>query len=108
MWPRFSILSAGCAGASDGADDRGGYHAFKAAGVDDQTAQAAATALAQRDDELQEIRKDFQAVRTEFQALRDDFKDVKSDMKLLNWKTNLVLGLLGVLVVQAVLLPLFR
>jgi hypothetical protein len=77
------------------------YHAFKAAGVDDQIAQAAATAMTQRDDDLQELRKDFQAVR-------DEFKDIKSDMKLLNWKTNLVLGLMVVLVVQAVLLPLFR
>jgi hypothetical protein len=57
--------------------------------------------MTQRDDDLQELRKDFQAVR-------DDSKDIKSDMKLLNWKTNLVLGLMVVLVVQAVLLPLFR
>jgi septal ring factor EnvC (AmiA/AmiB activator) len=84
------------------------YHAFKAAGVDDQTAQAAATALTQPDDEIQEIRKDFQAVRDDFQALRDEFKDMKGDMKVLSWKVNLVLGLLAVLVVQAILLPLFR
>jgi len=32
------------------------YQAFKAAGVDDQTAPAAATALAQRDENLHEIR----------------------------------------------------
>jgi hypothetical protein len=57
--------------------------------------------MTQRDDDLQELRKDFQAVR-------DESKDIKSDMKLLNWKTNLVLGLMVVLVVQAVLLPLFR
>jgi len=77
------------------------YQAFKAAGVDDRTAQAAATALAQRDDDLHEITKEFQAVK-------DEFKDIKSDMKLLNWKANLGLGLLAVLVRQAILIPLFR
>jgi hypothetical protein len=45
------------------------YQAFKA--VDDDTAKAAATALAQRDDE---------------------FHEIKSEMRLLNWKVNAVLG----------------
>jgi hypothetical protein len=62
------------------------YQAFKAAGVDDGTAKAAATALAQRDDE---------------------FHEIKSEMRLLNWKVNAVLGLLIILVVQPLLLPLF-
>jgi hypothetical protein len=63
------------------------YQAFKAAGVDDETAKAAATALAQRDDE---------------------FHEIKGEMRLLNWKVNAVLGLLIVLVIQALLPPLFR
>jgi hypothetical protein len=63
------------------------YQAFKAAGVDDETAKAAATAFAQRDDE---------------------FQDIKGEMRLLNWKVNAVLGLLIVLVIQALLLPLLQ
>jgi hypothetical protein len=62
------------------------YQAFKAAGVDDETAKAAATALAQRDDE---------------------FHEIKSEMRLLNWKVNAELGLLIVLVIQALLPPMF-
>jgi hypothetical protein len=68
------------------------YDALRSAGADDDKARAAATAVAESDRDVADLRFEIGSVRTEMAEMR-------GDMRLLKWMVGftmaLVLGVLG-------------
>jgi hypothetical protein len=68
------------------------YDALRSAGADDDKALAAATAVAQSDRDIADVRLEVSGVRTEL-------ADMRGDVRLLKWMVGftmaLVLGVLG-------------
>jgi hypothetical protein len=68
------------------------YDALRSAGADDDKARAAATAVAESDRDVADLRFEMGSVRTEMAEMR-------GDMRLLKWMVGftmaLVLGVLG-------------